>query len=422
MATKKSTATRDKNIPSGRSIADWEKELGKGEDGALDKHQAAIKGMVDVMIANHDDLEKCRRAHLSWDLIEAKTLEKLEEMQVKIKHPGFKHYGEQAYKDEFLLFDEEKERLGHKPFELAGIAGYLVPNADVREVEFNDISSSRVKSTVDLSQGVDCGLNVEQNMKNFAQQARQNLGNLPCTPLKTSLNAAASSRVITPSTPSAVATPSPKAQAASPVGAALPSKASGTPRAKSTADAAEAKPAGSKPAGSKPAGPKSETRGRKPRDVQTEGVALLEEFAKAHPNDPLFFGEEKATGVAKLQDLLKAIAARCKKSAIDIELDALEKLTKQCKAALAVLQAVGEHGLRNPEFAKVFDTQISWINIEPVVPGSCFYGPRRLSKVPETRTSHIGLVSCGSFASAARPEHPYSISIGYAGISPHVYT
>ena len=414
MATKKSTATRDKNIPSGKSMADWEKELGKSEDGALDKHHGAIKAMVDVMIATHDDLDKCRRAHLSWDLIEEKTLEKLEEMQVKVKHPGFKHYGEQAYKDEFIVFDEEKERLGHKAFELGGIAGYLVPNADVREVEFNDITSSRVKSTVDVSQGVDCGVDLRQNMKNLAQQARQNLGNLPCTPLKTSFGVAASSRVATPSTPSAVATPSPKAQAASPVGEALPSKASGTPKAKSTADAAEAKPAGSKPAGSKPAGAKpapgakSETRGRKPRDVQTEGVALLEEFGKASSADPLFFGEEKATGVAKFVDLLKAIAARCKKSAIDIELEALEKLTKQCKASLAVLQAVGEHGLRHPEFATVFDTQLSWINLEPIVPGSCFYGPRRLSKVPETRTSHIGLVSCGSFASAARPEHPYS--------------
>ena len=83
-----------KTYPVEEAWQTGKKSLEKVRTAHLTSTRRQVKGMVDVMIATHDDLEKCRRAHLSWDLIEAKTLEKLEEMQVKIKHPGFKHYGE----------------------------------------------------------------------------------------------------------------------------------------------------------------------------------------------------------------------------------------------------------------------------------------------------------------------------------------
>ena len=137
--------------------------------------------------------------------------------------------------------------------------------------------------------------------------------------------------------------------------------------------------AGGKP----PGGLKAETRGCKPRDLEAEQVALMNEFANATPTDPLYFGVEAKTGTKKFEELEKLMTQRVRKSSVEVECKHLQGLLKQMNAAYNVLMAVQAHGLRSQEFADAFDKQLTWINLAPVVevtfPGHVLLARRRLS-------------------------------------------
>ena len=151
----------------GISLTDWEGELGASPE-ALDHHQELVQLTVTAIIASGAD----RRCHLNWDKVEEGRLRKVESKEVKVKHPGWKHYSMPEYEKEFGELENNLDK-GHKKWTIANKPGVLVPARDIRTIEHNDIIAAQVVTDLDVGQGL--GLidakDLHRNIDNFQNRS-----------------------------------------------------------------------------------------------------------------------------------------------------------------------------------------------------------------------------------------------------------
>ena len=163
-----------------------------------------------------------------------------------------------------------------------------------------------------------------------------------------------------PAGPSAGATPEPK-QASAEKG-----------QAQVGADAAQGDQMTSAKKGKKGAGGagtmnKTETRGRKPKDLPGHMVKLATEFKEAPPDAPLYWAAEAKTGMKLFEKLNKDAQDRIKKSSDQEESTRLRCILKHTTAIYNVLNITNIHGLDSQEFADEFDMQATSCQLDPVV-------------------------------------------------------
>ena len=164
----------------------WEAELGASTE-ALEEHADLVQATIKAMIANNAD----RRVHLNWDLVEKGSLRKVDTKELKVKSPGWQHYGLDEYAKEFGDLESNMDK-GHKNFTFKGIAGILVPDRDIRKIELNDITASQVVTDMDVAQGLALtdAKDLHRNMDNIRDQSLSELvpgtapAGVPHTPQK----------------------------------------------------------------------------------------------------------------------------------------------------------------------------------------------------------------------------------------------
>ena len=96
-------------------------------------------------------------------------------------------------------------------------------------------------------------------------------------------------------------------------------------------------------------GDKSETRGRKARNLDSDMAKLEYDFERAPDTDSIFWGEECKVGQKMFEDINKAIQARYKKSTSEAEEDVLKGHLKASHGIWTVLNAADVHGMNELE-------------------------------------------------------------------------
>jgi len=358
----------------------WESEVGES-DKSLASHQELVLVTIDSMISTGGN----RRAHIDWDKADALTLERVQTLAMKITHPGWKHIGWDKYFAEHG--DPVTNGRGDVRFQLQGIDGVLVPKEDVREIEFSETIAAQLKQNTNFDAAG--ALSVEQ--------ARENLSNMGSTFMPGGVSSAASSSfgmlsqisgsmgLPAPRQPLALpAAPTPASAPAGipappvqPSGPSAPPSSAGpeTERPKKSRAKAKAKPAPAPPAPGTPApAPRApsgaggaQKRGRPAKNIDGELDKLVAEFAVASPSDPLFFGTEAKTAIGKFEALNKGVQQRTQRTTIPAELEHLRIQMKTTSAIHAVLTAIKTNGASSEAFAKVYDDQITLLNLAPTV-------------------------------------------------------
>jgi len=370
---------------TGKSMKDWEAIVGL-DDKSIGQHHEKIQIIVTQMAKNAS-----RRCHINWDMVERVSLQRVESLQLKIKHPGWRHLGLAAYAGEFGdLETNGKQALGHRRCTVEGVDGVMVPQKDERIIEFSHAIESQIKSKHDFAQGF--ALAMDEN--------RQNLRNLMtggANELMAGGGLASGSGALPLSLPAALPAPSPPAaapgaqssgmnpaaltfpfgvgigQGSTGSGAAAIQGGGGAPPAPAAnkKSRAKAKPAPAPPSGAQ-AGQQAQLaitdkkqRGRPQKDLSTEVKSLALELERASPHDQLLFGTEAKTGIKQFEDLNKTVQGRLRRATLESDILELRSYLKFSSAVHAVLSVVASHGLQVQEFAEEMDKQDTLLNLEP---------------------------------------------------------
>jgi len=355
---------------SGKTMKDWEADVGKDET-TINTHQQKVKLIIETMVKNGS-----RRCHINWEVVARVSLERVESLQLNIKHPGWRHLGIEAYEAEFENVALAASR-GHCRMLVAGVDGVLVPKKDERQIDYNHSISASIAQQFDFGQGDRQSMEDQQlNMRNLMGTGGAELlsgtgavtgggplpSAFPALPAPIAMTAAPSG---TPITAPAGALPQAKKSSVGVVVVEPKAKAKKSRTKPPSAPDGHAPPSGVLPA---PSAADLKKRGRPQKDLGTEVKSLALEVKGATPQHILFFGSEVKTGLKKFEDLNKTVQARLKKATLESEISELRSYLKFSSAVHAVLSVVATHGMQVQQFADEMDKQDTLLALAPAFP------------------------------------------------------
>ena len=119
---------------TGKTLTDWETDIANDPQG-VEKQEA----IVECLIKSLCESGKERQQHVDWDAIMTESLEKIESLDLVIKHPGWNHIAwcdyEKGEHNALAVHGQVAE--GHRRATFEGVDGVLVPKANVMDIDYN---------------------------------------------------------------------------------------------------------------------------------------------------------------------------------------------------------------------------------------------------------------------------------------------
>ena len=419
----KNGIVKHRRMPCGRPMNsdDYKQKLGS-DQAEFGKHQELVKVTITVFI----DAGGNRRARINWEAVTRTVLETIKSLEMLIKKPGWELHDFDFYIETNGRVLDEK---GHRETYFQGRRVVVVPDKPIVKIEFNEKVATQLREEVHDSSDNPLQLTAEEVTRNqqeifegvrsfeginnfasgslFHERSPQMPRALPLVP-------------ILPAEPPAVAACSPAFGSLPAAAHAAPSGVfdlpGGRPKAKGKAkvggvgNAPKPAPAAKKKAsaggavaltmfahGAVVEGGKTETRGRKPRDIMKEFDDISAKFLAAEADDAIFWSSEMRTGMKLVEGLNKAGLERINKASCQAEVESLRPILKWTFVVHRVLTVVWEHGLGSQDFADEFDKQATALAFAPQVhvawPGHVLWARRKqaisLATSPELYVSMV---------------------------------